>query len=122
MVDVLVWYSLAAGVLYLLWMSATAGRRYRLRRPRFFVWSAPGMVLQGALVTFLLGQYRLVLPTILLIASAVRTIRIERKRGEDKPFVSTLQLWPLEVGVLLGGAAVEYGITVALGFSTAPLV
>ena len=122
MVAVIFYYALAAGLLYLVWFTAMAGGRYELRRPRFFVWSAPGMVIQGGLVTYLLGEYRLVLPSILLVASAVRTIRIERERGEQQPFISTLQLWPLEIAVLLAIAGVEFLVSSALGFSTAPLV
>jgi len=122
MVSALVGYSLGAGVLYALWLTAMAGQRYALIRPRFFLWSAPGMVLQGGAVTYLLGRYRLVLPSILLVALAVRTIRIERREGEDKPFVSTLQLWPLETAVLLAVGGLEFGVSVLLGLSTEPLL
>jgi hypothetical protein len=122
MVSALITYSLGAGVLYALWLTAMAGRRYALIRPRFFLWSAPGMVLQGGAVTYLLGRYRLVLPSILLVALAVRTIRIEREEGEDRPFVSTLQLWPLETAVLLAAGGLEFGVSVLLGLSTEPLL
>jgi hypothetical protein len=121
MVDALVGYSLGVGVLYMLWLTALAGQRYPLVHRRFFLWSAPGMVIQGGAVTYLLGRYRLVLPTVLLVAPGVRTVRIEREGGADRPFVSTLQLWPLETAVLLVAGAVEFGISVLLGLSTEPL-
>lgn len=122
MVDLLVWYALSGGVLYMLWLTAFAGGRYDLLRPRFFLWSAPGMVIQGGVTTYLLGRYRLVLPTIVLLLSAVRTIRLERQGGEDKPFISTLQLWPLELALVLAAGGLEYLVSTLLGFSTAPLV
>lgn len=122
MVDVLVWYALGAGLVYALVLTATAGRRYDLLRPRFPLYSAPGMVIQGAATTYLLGRYRLVLPSILLVALAVRTVRGERRRGEERPFVSTLQLWPLELAVLLVVGGVEYLLSSTLGLSTAPLL
>lgn len=118
----LAWYALGVGVVYLSWMTATAGRRYELRRPRFVLWSAPGMILQGATVTYLLGRYRLVFPTVLLVVLAVRTIRTERERGDARPFVSTLQLWPLELAVLLAVGGVEFLVSSWLGLSSAPLV
>lgn len=122
MVDVLVWYALGGGILYALWMTVTAGRRYDLRRPRFVVWSGPGMVLQGATVTVLLGRFRRFLPTVVLLLSALRTVRIERERGEQHPFVSTLQLWPLELAVVLAVGGIEFLLTSWLGLATAPLV
>lgn len=122
MVDALVAYSLGGGVLYTLWLTALAGQRYPLVHLRFFLWSAPGMVIQGGVVTYLLGRYRLVVPTVLLVALAVRTVRIERQGGEDRPFVSTLQLWPLETAVLLLAAGAEFAVSVLLGLSTEPLV
>lgn len=114
--------SALSGASYLLVMVATAGRRYDLLRPRFFLYSAPGIALQAATTTFLLGRYRLVVPTILLVALAVRTVRVERERGDDKPFISTLQLWPLELAVFLAAGGVEFLVSSWLGLSTAPLV
>lgn len=116
------WYTLAAGVAYFLIMIATAGRRYDLLRPRFFVYSGPGVLLEGALPAYLFVRFRLFVPLLVLVYLAGRTIRIERERGADRPFVSTLQLWPLEVAVLLVLGGLEFLVSSWLGLSTSPLV
>lgn len=116
------WYALLAGGLYFLVMIGTAGRRYDLLRPRFFVYSGPGVVVEGAVPVYLFLQYRLFVPVLALVYLAGRTIRIERERGEAKPLVSTLQLWPLEVAVLVVLGGIEYLVSSWLGFSTIPLV
>lgn len=116
------WYALVAGVAYFLVMVGTAGRRYDLLRPRFFVYSGPGVAIEGAVPVYLFLRFRLLLPLLLTGYLAGRTIRIERQRGEDKPFISTLQLWPLEVAVLVALGGVEYLLSAWLGFSTTPVV
>lgn len=115
-------YALAAGVVYFVAMIATAGRRYDLLRPRFFVYSGPGVLIEGAVPAYLFVRFRLLVPLLVLVYLAGRTIRIERDRGTDRPFVSTLQLWPLEVAVLLALGGIEYLLSVWLGISTSPLV
>lgn len=116
------WYALAVGAIYFVVMIGTAGRRYDLLRPRFFVYSGPGVVIQGAGPVYLLLRFRLFVPLLALAYLAGRTIRIERERGEDKPFISTLQLWPLELAVLLALGGIEYLLSVWLGLSTSGLV
>lgn len=116
------WYALAAGALYFVVMIATAGRRYDLLRPRFFVYSGPGVVIQGVVPVYLLLRFRLLVPVLALAYFSGRTIRIERERGEDKPFISTLQLWPLEVVVLAALGGIEYLLFGWLGLSTSGLV
>ena len=116
------WYALAVGSLYFVVMIATAGRRYDLLRPRFFVYSGPGVVIEGAVPVYLLLRFRLFVSLLALAYLSGRTIRIERERGEDKPFISTLQLWPLEVAVLAALGGIEYLVSGWLGLSTSGLV
>jgi|AntRauTorcE11898_2_1112593.scaffolds.fasta_scaffold64833_2 hypothetical protein len=116
------WVALVAGGLYFLVMIGTAGRRYDLLRPRFFVYSGPGVLLEGAVPVYLLLQFRLLVPVLALAYLSGRTIRIERERGENKPFISTLQLWPLELTVLLVLGGVEYLVSGWLGLSTSGLL
>jgi len=116
------WYALAAGASYFVVMIATAGRRYDLLRPRFFVYSGPGVLIEGAVPVYLLLRFRLFVPVLALAYLSGRTIRIERERGADKPFISTLQLWPLEVAVLLVLGGIEYLVSGWLGLSTSGLV
>ncbi len=116
------WYALAVGSLYFVVMIGTAGRRYDLLRPRFFVYSGPGVLIEGAVPVYLLLRFRLFVPVLALAYLSGRTIRIERERGEDKPFISTLQLWPLEVAVLAALGGIEYLLSGWLGLSTSGLV
>jgi hypothetical protein len=116
------WVALAVGGLYALVMIGTAGRRYDLLRPRFFVYSGPGVLIEGAVPVYLLLRFRLLVPVLALAYLSGRTIRIERERGEDKPFISTLQLWPLELAVLLALGGIEYLVSGWLGLSTSGLL
>lgn len=116
------WVALVAGMGYFVVMVLTAGRRYNLLRSRFFLYSGPGVIVEGAVPVYLFVQFRLFVPLLVLLYLAGRTIRVERERGESKPFIATLQLWPLEIAVLVLFGGVEYLVSTWLGLSTQPFV